>query len=75
MPSRQRQRIAIARALLKQAPILIMDEATASLDAHAERAILQLLAGPLRGKTVLVIAHSLHTMAHLDHILAFESAG
>jgi ATP-binding cassette subfamily B protein len=68
----QRQRIAIARALLKDAPILVMDEATSSLDSLTAQAVLQLLDTELIGKTVLVITHSLHTIARLDRILLLD---
>jgi ATP-binding cassette, subfamily B, bacterial len=68
----QRQRIAIARVILKDAPLLILDEATASLDTLTEQAIQAALDDAMRGKTVLVIAHRLSTIAHLDRILVFS---
>jgi ATP-binding cassette subfamily B protein len=68
----QRQRIAIARVMLKNAPILILDEATASLDSATEFYIQQSLELAMMNKTVLVIAHRLSTIAHLDRILVFE---
>jgi ATP-binding cassette, subfamily B, bacterial len=68
----QRQRIAIARVLLKNAPILIMDEATSSLDSVTERAIQRSLDAAMAGKTVIVVAHRLSTIAHLDRILVFD---
>jgi ATP-binding cassette subfamily B protein len=68
----QRQRIAIARVMLKNAPILILDEATASLDSATEFYIQQSLEQAMMNKTVLVIAHRLSTIAHLDRILVFE---
>ena len=68
----QRQRVAIARALLKDAPILVMDEATSSLDSITERTIQETLIEGMRGKTVVVIAHRLSTVAHLDRLLVFE---
>jgi ATP-binding cassette subfamily B protein len=68
----QRQRIAIARVILKDAPVLILDEATASLDSITEHAIQAALDEAMAGKTVLVIAHRLSTVAHLDRILVFS---
>ena len=68
----QRQRIAIARVLLKDAPILVMDEATSSLDSITEHFIQQKLDKIMHGKTVLVVAHRLSTVAHLDRILVFD---
>ena len=69
----QRQRVAIARALLKAAPVLVLDEATSSLDSITERAIQDALAEGMRGKTVIVIAHRLSTVAHLDRLLVFDN--
>ena len=68
----QRQRIAIARVILKNAPILILDEATSSLDSITEQAIQDSLERVMANKTVLVIAHRLSTIAHLDRILVFD---
>ncbi|MET0387121.1 MAG: ABC transporter ATP-binding protein, partial [Polyangiales bacterium] len=68
----QRQRIAIARVILKDAPVLVLDEATASLDSLTEHAIQAALDEAMAGKTVLVIAHRLSTIAHLDRILVFS---
>ncbi|MCC6302650.1 MAG: ABC transporter ATP-binding protein [Gammaproteobacteria bacterium] len=68
----QRQRIAIARVILKNAPVLILDEATSALDSITEHAIQQTLDTVMRGKTVIVVAHRLSTIAHLDRILVFE---
>lgn len=68
----QRQRIAIARVILKDAPILILDEATSSLDSITEKAIQNTLDDAMKGKTVIVVAHRLSTIAHLDRILVFD---
>ncbi len=68
----QRQRIAIARVLLKNAPILVMDEATSSLDSITERFIQDKLDEIMVDKTVIVVAHRLSTIAHLDRILVFD---
>ncbi len=68
----QRQRIAIARAILKDAPILILDEATSSLDSVTEKKIQQGLDRLMRDKTVVVVAHRLSTIAHMDRILVFD---
>jgi ATP-binding cassette subfamily B multidrug efflux pump len=68
----QRQRIAIARMLLKDAPILVLDEATSSLDSEVEAAIQQNLEKLMQGKTVVAIAHRLSTIAHLDRLVVME---
>ncbi len=68
----QRQRIAIARAILKNAPILILDEATSALDSVTEREIQKSLDRLMKGKTTLVIAHRLSTLANMDRILVFK---
>ncbi len=68
----ERQRISIARALLKDAPIILLDEATASLDVENETLIQKALSRLLRNKTVLVIAHRMRTVAGADHIVALD---
>lgn len=68
----QRQRIAIARAILKDANILILDEATSSLDSVTEKKIQQGLDHLMAEKTVIIVAHRLSTIAHLDRILVFN---
>ncbi len=68
----QRQRISIARALLKNAPVLVLDEATAALDNESERRVQQELAVLMRGRTTLVIAHRLSTVENADRIIVLE---
>jgi ATP-binding cassette subfamily B protein len=68
----QRQRIAIARAILKDAPILVLDEATSSLDSVTEKKIQRGLEHLMGDRTVVVVAHRLSTIAHLDRILVFD---
>jgi ATP-binding cassette subfamily B protein len=68
----QRQRIAIARAFLKNAPILILDEATSQLDSVTEQNIQESLWQLMQNKTTIVIAHRLSTLLHMDRILVFE---
>lgn len=68
----QRQRIAIARVLLKNAPILIMDEATAALDSEVEAAIQDSLIELMQDKTVIAIAHRLSTIARMDRLVVLE---
>ena len=68
----ERQRISIARALLKDAPIVLLDEATASLDVENETKVQGALSRLLQGKTVLVIAHRMRTVAGADHIVVLE---
>ena len=69
----ERQRISIARALLKNAPIVLLDEATASLDVENETKVQGALSRLLTGKTVLVIAHRMRTVAGADHIVVLEN--
>jgi ATP-binding cassette subfamily B protein len=68
----QRQRIAIARAFLKDAPILLLDEATASLDSESEEAIRQALSRLMRGRTVIAIAHRLATLRNFDRVVVLQ---
>ena len=68
----QRQRIALARAFLKDAPILVLDEATSALDSEVEAHVQEALENLMRGKTVLAIAHRLSTIASMDRIIVLE---
>jgi ATP-binding cassette subfamily B protein len=68
----QRQRIAIARAILRDAPVLLLDEATSSLDAESETLVQQALAGLMRARTTIVIAHRLATVLSCDRIIVLD---
>ena len=68
----ERQRISIARAILKDAPVVILDEATASMDAENETLVQQALSELLQGKTVLVIAHRMRTIANADKVVVLD---
>jgi len=68
----QRQRIAIARAFLKDAPILLLDEATAALDPESEEAIREALGRLMRGRTVIAIAHRLATLRNFDRVVVLQ---
>lgn len=68
----ERQRISIARAILKDAPVILLDEATASLDAENESLIQQALSTLIQNKTVLIIAHRMRTIANVDHIVLLK---
>jgi ATP-binding cassette subfamily B protein len=69
----QRQRIAIARAFLKDAPILLLDEATAALDLESEEAIREALGRLMRGRTVIAIAHRLATLRNFDRLVLLKA--
>ncbi len=68
----ERQRISIARALLKDAPLLILDEATSSLDSDSEAEVQRALENLMRGRTTLVIAHRFSTIRNADRILVMS---
>lgn len=69
----ERQRISIARALLKDAPIVLLDEATASLDVENETKIQQAISELIKNKTVLIIAHRMRTVANADKIVVLKN--
>ena len=68
----EKQRLCIARALIKDAPILILDEATSALDSQAEQVVQQALANLIKGRTTFVIAHRLSTVDHAHRIVVLE---
>ncbi len=69
----QRQRVSIARAFLKDAPILILDEATSALDTDTERSIQQSLALLMKGRTTLIVAHRFSTIRDVQRVLVFDA--
>jgi subfamily B ATP-binding cassette protein MsbA len=71
----QRQRLALARAILKDAPILLLDEATSALDAESERLVQEALARFTRNRTTLVVAHRLSTVQRADIICVMDDGG
>src|SRR5213079_3291448 len=71
----EKQRIAIARAVLRNPPVLILDEATSALDAHTERAVQEALDRLAAGRTVLAIAHRLSTVRRAEQIAVVERGG
>ena len=71
----QRQRIAIARAVIRNTPILVLDEPTSGLDAHAEQAVFEALDRLMKGRTSIVIAHHLGTILHADMIFVVKDHG
>jgi subfamily B ATP-binding cassette protein MsbA len=68
----QRQRIGIARALIRDAPILILDEPTAALDSQSEKLVLEALERLMKGRTVVTVAHRLSTIRDVDKIVVFK---
>ena len=68
----QRQRISIARAMLKDAPMILLDEASASLDVESETYVQQALSKLIEGKTVIMIAHRMRTVAKASHLIVLE---
>ena len=69
----QRQRLSIARALLKDAPVLVLDEPTSALDAHAEQLLVQALQRLMKGRTTFIIAHRLSTIRHASRIAVLDA--
>jgi len=74
MSGGQRRRIAIARAIVRNTPILILDEPTTGLDAESEKAVVEALDFLMKGRTCIVIAHHLHTVRNADVIFVIKDA-
>jgi len=68
----QRQRVALARAILRDAPILLLDEATSALDSESEALVQQALWELMEGRTALVVAHRLSTVARMDQLVVLD---
>jgi ATP-binding cassette subfamily B protein IrtB len=68
----ERQRISIARAILKDAPIILLDEATVSLDPETEFYVQEAINNLISSKTLIIIAHRLSTICHADHIIVLD---
>ncbi len=71
-PAGRRQRINIARAIFRDTPILVLDEATSQVDAESEHLIQQAIEGLMRDRTMFVIAHRLNTIQHADRIVVMD---